>query len=409
MAVTRFVDPFFIVGCGRSGTTLLRVMLDSHDDVAVPPESLFIPDYLRSDKPAPVLRQALLREYEIREWGLAASEADLADCDDGAALIARIHELYAHSKGKKRWGQKTPRLVRHGRLLKQHFPGARFIHVVRDPRAVANSLMRSNVHRSNALYAARRWNNDVAAGLELEPVLTVAYEALVTDPEPELKRICEFLGLDYSPSMLSYTQKSVDYSAFYQDIHKKLADKPDPNRINAWRDKMDPRDIAVVESQLAVEIEPLGYERLGLEGSRSYTTWLRLQRYFGFAGQIFYYLRKRRSYLSSFVGRKRRLGLLRDLLSTRFFLQKPEHEEQRVPGHPPDACGQCEHERGRFRQVRGGHDHEHHFAHADTCGNGNDEKPDGPGQCKGPHEDGQRRLGKARDKQCVGQSDQHPG
>ena len=320
MAAKRLVDPFFIVGCGRSGTTLLRVMLDSHDDVAVPPESLFIPDYLRSDKPAPVLRRALLREYEIREWGLEVTEADLEGCEDGAALIARIHELYAQSNGKQRWGQKTPRLVRHGALLKQHFPGARFVHMVRDPRAVANSLMRSNVHRSNALYAAKRWNNDVAAGLTLDPVLTVAYEALVTDPEPELKRICDFLGLAYSPSMLSYTQKSEGYSAFYQDIHKKLADKPDPNRINAWRDKMDPRDIAVVESQLAVDLGPLGYERLGLEATGGYIAWLRLQRYFGFAGQIFYYLRKRRAYLSSFMGRKRRLGLLRDLFSTRFFL-----------------------------------------------------------------------------------------
>lgn len=295
-------------------------MLDSHDAVAVPPESLFIPDYLRSTRPVEVLRRSLVREFELREWGLSVSESDLADCGDGAALIARIHERYAASKGKQGWGQKTPRLVRHGPLLRRHFPTARFIHLVRDPRAVAHSLARSNVHRSNALYAARRWNNDVRAGLALDPVLTVQYESLVSQPEAELERVCEFLGLEYSASMLSYSHKSDEYGAFYKDIHKRLADRPDPNRINAWRDQMDRRAIGVVEAETAGLLEDRGYEALGYDSPAGYRAFLRLQRWGGFAGQLVYYLRRRRSYLTSFVGRKIRLGLLRDLFSTRFFL-----------------------------------------------------------------------------------------
>ncbi len=299
---------------------MLRVMLDSHRDVAVPPESLFIPDYLRSGKPVATLRRALPKEFELSEWGLEVSEDDLSDCADGAALIARIHELYARSKGKSVWGQKTPRLVRYGGLLKRHFPTARFVHVIRDPRAVAHSLKRSNVHRSNALYAARRWRHDVDAGLALDPVLEIHYESLVSQPESELRRVCAFLGLDFSEGMLDYAGKSGDYGAFYGDIHKRLADKPDPARIDAWRDRMDPRDIGVVESEVGDRLERLGYGRVGAGYPAAYPWYLRGQRWLGFAGQIVYYLRRRRRYLSSFIGRKVRLGLIRDFFSTRFFL-----------------------------------------------------------------------------------------
>jgi len=154
--------------------------------VAIPLESLFIADYLRSTvRWSPdQIKQHIVREPELREWGLRVSVGDLGKCRTVGEVIVRLHELYAESKGKKHWGQKTPRLVRYLPLLADHFPDARFIHLVRDPRAVVSSLIRSEVHRSTPWYGARRWVMDVQAGLDFETqhperIMRLSYEALV--------------------------------------------------------------------------------------------------------------------------------------------------------------------------------------------------------------------------------------
>jgi len=316
--------PFFIVGCGRSGTTLLRTMLNQHSQVAIPLESLFIADYLRAapDTPAATFRQLILKEYELSEWGIPFAPADFEGCVTAKEFIDRAHDIYARHFGKTIWGQKTPRFVRYGRLLKRHYPEARFINVIRDPRAVVSSLIRSNVHHSNVYFAARRWLRDVQAGLALQEdypgdAISIQYETLVKSPEDTLRQVCAFLKIDFEPGLLTYHKKgTAEYGEYYAQIHAKLNEAPDPTRIEAWRKHLLPRQVALIESVCGETMRSLGYaaEYGERPANKGYILYLKGQRVWGLGSQIFHNFITRRGYLTSFLRRKIRLSLLVDTL-----------------------------------------------------------------------------------------------
>lgn len=263
-------SPFFIVGCGRSGTTLLRSMLNQHSRLAIPFESLFMIDYLRAQERVSVetLKSVLLKDYEFANWNLQVERHQLAGIETATELMDRIHELFLSKTGKKRWGQKTPRFIRYWRILKRHYPESKFLVMLRDPRAVASSLIRSPLHRSNILYAARRWRMDVEAGIELkgslpEDVLEVRYEELVTEPEGVLRAICRFLGEEYEDGMLRYhLSGTAKYNRFVSSIHGNLNRPPTPDRLKAWRAHLSERQVNLLEYVARKQIRELGY---GLE------------------------------------------------------------------------------------------------------------------------------------------------
>ncbi len=317
-------EPFFIVGCGRSGTTLLRTMLNHHPEVAIPLESFFIVDYLRTPKTVPLsrLRSMLNDEYELKEWGLDLTGETFDGCETPRQLITKLHERYTAEHGKTRWGQKTPRLIRFGDLLKTNYPKAKFIIVLRDPRATVNSLMKSNVHSANVLFASKRWAADVREGLALkqtypDDVLEIRYEDLVTEPEQNLKRVCDFLDIAYDPAMLDYHESGVkEYSSYYDQIHARLAQPPQASRIDAWRDELKPEDIAIIEAICGDLMEQVGYQSPEQRGKvhRGRIARYTLLRMPGMVSQVIYYSTKRRGYIFNYARRKLKLGLFwRDL------------------------------------------------------------------------------------------------
>jgi len=316
--------PFFIIGCGRSGTTLLRTILNRHADIAIPLESLFIIDYLKAAASHEIsfLIPMLVREPEIAEWGIRPQVDDFAGCHTISEVIVQLHHIYLQANGKKCWGQKTPRFVRETALLRDHFPDALFIHVVRDPRAVVNSLIHSDVHHSNAYHASLRWRMDVEKGLELEDkhpegVLRVHYEDLVRNTENMLQKILEFLGLAYNPAILQQDDSSVaEYSKFYQNIHANLDRKTTDQYIDKWKDKLSNADIEVVEALTHVDMQRLGYEPVIQNPvlPRGYKTRARFHRLIGLVRQTIRYLRYRRKYLLFLIWRKGKLGSLFNFL-----------------------------------------------------------------------------------------------
>jgi len=322
------VHPFFLVGCGRSGTSLLRGLLNAHPLVAIPLESLFIADYLRSTVRWTLdqIKQHIVREPELREWGLRVSVGHLGRCHTVGEVIVRLHELYAESKGKEHWGQKTPRLVRHLPLLADHFPDARFIHLVRDPRAVVSSLIRSEVHRSTPWYGARRWVMDVQAGLDFEAlhperIMRLSYEAMVEDPEPRIEAIMEFLGLELVPGQLEAGMGTQEYSEFYANIHANLEGGVTDRFVEHWRSHLAVKDVALIESTAAPLMDALGYprENQGLEPPRLFRLRAGWRRLGGLVPQLWRYLRYRRSYLLHLIRRKWRMGLLGEFLTEIYY------------------------------------------------------------------------------------------
>ena len=135
-----------VLGVRRSGTTLLRVMLDRNPALAVPDESYFVPQLARRHRgtvePASFVDD-LRRLPTLAEWGLSADAvaARLRPGMTTGEAIAAVFEAYAAERGKPRWGDKTPLYMQHLPLLERLFPEARFVHLIRDGRDAALSFL----------------------------------------------------------------------------------------------------------------------------------------------------------------------------------------------------------------------------------------------------------------------------
>jgi hypothetical protein len=242
----------FVVGCSRSGTTLLRAMLNSHPELAVPPESHFA--LARS---ARSLRRALRREPWFALWEIAAPDVRRLDCADA---VRALFAAYAATRRKPRYADKTPHYVSHLPRLAARFPEARFVHVVRDGRDVALSLLEVPWGPDTIEEAALLWRRRVlegrAAGLPTARYRELRYDALVADPERQLRALAAWLELDYDAAMLAYPDHSLTVP--HPEHHRRLGLAPTPG-LRDWRREMAPEDAARFEAVAGDALAELGY------------------------------------------------------------------------------------------------------------------------------------------------------
>ena len=269
--------PLFLLGVSRSGTTLLRVVLDGSPGVAIPDESFFVP--LLARRHGPRVRVAaflddLRRIPTIAAWGLAAEDVAprLRDGLGVGAAIAAVFEAYAEQAGKPRWGDKTPMYMRHLALLERLFPTAQYVHLIRDGRDAATSFLqmpegtftRTWAHPESAAEFACMWRIEVRGARALgERVgegryLEARYEDLVAEPERVVRSICDFAGLPFAPAMLEYAG-SVDVSA---KPHQQRLLQPPTARVRDWRMEMRDEDARAFERIAGDLLAELGYEVL---------------------------------------------------------------------------------------------------------------------------------------------------
>jgi Sulfotransferase family len=266
--------PLLILGVRRSGTTLLRVMLDRHSQLAVPDESYFVPQladrHLRRVDPDEFVDD-LRRINTATDWEVSVDKvrARLAPGMPVGAAIATVYLVYAEERGKVRWGDKTPMYMQNLRLLERLFPDALFVHLIRDGRNAALSFLElpsglvteTWMHPSAPVDFACQWRNEVAAarrlGRRVGPrYLEVRYEEMVEDIEAGLQRICDFAGLDFEPAMMEYAGK-VDVSA---KPHQQRLLQPPTSGVRDWRTQMQPEDVAAFETVAGDLLTELGYE-----------------------------------------------------------------------------------------------------------------------------------------------------
>jgi len=273
----------FVVGCGRSGTTLLRAILDSHPDVAVPDEVSFV---VRFARPHYALRYGWPRGYDpaaaaglllgnesFRRWGLPDDEARAALTGPPAptsyaATVRRAYAAYAARAGKPRYADKTPMHVLHLRRLGRMFPEARFVHLVRDGRDVAASYRSVAWGPSGIDDAALLWRRRVSAGRRAGPRLgpgryrEVRYEDLVAEPERVVRELCAFLDLTWDDRVLSYHERAGEVIAAtrFPAAHGRLAQPPTPG-LRDWRRELSAAEVARFEAIAGRELEAAGYER----------------------------------------------------------------------------------------------------------------------------------------------------
>jgi hypothetical protein len=270
--------PLFVVGSGRSGTTMLRLMMDAHPDFAIPPESHFIPRmwairdrYRRGGRlDAMALAEDLFPQFRFREWKIPADAVrrriEKLDDPSFAGVMDAFFLAYAGEHGATRWGDKTPGYVLEMDLLAELWPDARFVHLFRDGRDVALSFLQRKWAR-HLPEAAELWayrsETGRRAGQKLGPgrYLEVRYESLVDDGEAELARICAFIGLDLRPEMLRYYERKGDVLSEKEQRHHEHEGKPPTKGLRDWRTEMSPRDVAVFEAIAGETLTAFGYER----------------------------------------------------------------------------------------------------------------------------------------------------
>lgn len=261
------MGPVFIAGCGRSGTSYLRTIVDAHPDVFIPSESLFIPDYLRFGRfvPERLLRWLLFHEPQLLCWyDYGAFETDSIE-----QTIAAIHKKAAGKCGARIWGQKTPRFIRHVGLLNKAFPGIRWLLIHRDPRGVAASMKRSDQHTYSVVRACRRWLNDNRMIIDIHRdgtspsnLLPVRFEELILNYDEMLEKIFSFLSLDpINRDDVNRLGRPVFFKRSRFRINTVRGDlTPDPEIIDKWREVLTPREIRYVEQTCAREMNILGYK-----------------------------------------------------------------------------------------------------------------------------------------------------
>ena len=276
-------DPFFIVGTGRSGTTLLQRMLSAHPRITIPPETQFFSRFDPALKFTDPLRERDVGAYLERVardpwWGeLGLSIDDYQDhLESGARdapsmLLWFLRRLSDGADADTRFGEKTPHHEKRVARIAGLFPSARIVHIVRDPRDVVVSLRREawwpwksvqRTARSVRLTLRRQLFNERALG---DRYCRVRYESLVEDPESELRRVCAFLGEDFDPAMLRYREAGATGFLASESAWKELSTKPlDPSRIGRWRERLTRRQAACVDRWVGRDmLSAYGYEPSG--------------------------------------------------------------------------------------------------------------------------------------------------
>jgi LPS sulfotransferase NodH len=266
--------PVLVLGVRRSGTTLLRVMLDRHSQLAIPDESYFIPqlaDRHRGPIDVDAFVDDLRRLPTLREWDVdvEAVRARLRPGQPSGEAIGAVYEAYAEGQSKERWGDKTPMYMQRLPMLERLFPTALYVHLIRDGRDCALSfaqmpegiVTRSWAHPQDAAGFACQWRAEIVAARELEKrvgprMLEVRYEQLVADPERVLRRICDHVGLAFEPAMLDYAG-SVDVT---RQPHQQSLTRPPTPGLRDWKTEMPPADVQAFEAVAGDVLAELGYE-----------------------------------------------------------------------------------------------------------------------------------------------------
>lgn len=276
------MNPYvFIVGCPRSGTTLLERIVNAHPDLAIVHESRWIARLYEerrgltaSGLVTPKLAERLCQPRSFVPFDLDGEEmARMVAQHDGApfrGLVTELFDIYAERHGKPLAGDKSPGYVRYLPLLQELWPAAKFVHIVRDGRDVFLSVADwgkgaarfASYATDPAVTVARWWEWYVRLGREAAESLGPAryyelkYESLVAEPELEVARLCDFLSVPFEAQMLRFHEGRTRDNP---RLDAKKAWRPVTTGLRSWRQQMDRADAGRFEAVAGQLLAELGY------------------------------------------------------------------------------------------------------------------------------------------------------
>ncbi|MEZ5084186.1 MAG: sulfotransferase [Bacteroidales bacterium] len=279
---------FFIIGRPRSGTTLLQTLFDAHPHVQIPPESPVIKecfDRFRgvhdwNKQEIHQFADYLFRVIKFKEWNIDKNKLlhRLLNYEGKLTFNTVIHIVYlnyqsVYNKGEiKILGDKNPSYSKFPEKMKAIFPDAKFIHIVRDYRDHILSMQRVNLLNSNLPLISYTWRKSQIKTFRFaqrfpDSIMAIRYEDFVKNPESNLKRMCEFLDINYDQSVLTYHEKE---EAFKKEFKMKTSNlfhgnlfKPiNSDNVNKWKSEMSQKDILKADFYVGKFAELSGYERI---------------------------------------------------------------------------------------------------------------------------------------------------
>jgi protein-tyrosine sulfotransferase len=257
--------PIFIGGAGRSGTTLLRVMLDSHPRIACGPELKILPRIASWWHECQTKYGGFLHPYQVGKDDVDALFAD---------LIRGILDRYRSAQGKPRVAEKSPNNVTVFFALHHIFPASPLVHVIRDGRDVSASLLTMDwktpdgqplPYTQDPVAAAQYWLNCIRSGRSFrdslpasqQTYLEIRYEDLVNRPEPTLRTLLAFLGEDWHDSVLDYhTQpRNLAGESSAAQVSRPLYG----SAVQRWQQDLSPGQKQAIKPLIADTLIALGY------------------------------------------------------------------------------------------------------------------------------------------------------
>ncbi len=276
--------PILMIGKQRSGSNLLRLMLNQLPGIAAPhpPHILqrmmpLVPNYgdLGQDKNFAQLVDDVCRLVELNPvpWeGVVLDRADVARRCRARSVVAvfgAVYDVLAETQGAQTWLCKSMQNVMYLPQIDAYYPGAKYLYLFRDGRDVAVSFRKAVVGEKHYYHIANEWATAQRLAIKQRSItpperfINVSYEELTSRTEDTMRRLCAFLGVEYSPSMLEYhkseeARRAADSSALWGNVVRPVMS----DNTRKFLREASEEDISIFESVAGDVLDALGYERV---------------------------------------------------------------------------------------------------------------------------------------------------
>jgi len=275
-------SPIFIVGIVRSGTTLLRSILNSHPNITIPKETSFfylIEEYQKNNKITTFSKKEVDQFWnwysqnrrftylELNKNEVKKKIDLLKDSKDFKNVLDAVMYTNLVVNKKNRWGEKTPGHEMYLDKIFEFYPKAKVIFMIRDPRSIYASQNNVPWGKQFVSVVIKRWNISIKWFKKFENdnrLLLINYEDLVNNPSNTVKSICEFIGEDFYNEMIEDRIKLTDKkvkgnwtSKYENEVNRGIDNKS----LSKWKSELSNFDISVIENVCDKEIFDKFYDR----------------------------------------------------------------------------------------------------------------------------------------------------
>lgn len=265
-------EPIFIVGCPRSGTTLLTVLLDRHDQIAMPPETHFFLHLPWNWRSAKYTHEELVDYFvdQTHMWDMkldrdAVLDRFRADEPTFPNFFRRALEEFGGRSGKVQPGEKSPVHLSYIPRIVEMYPEAKILWLVRDGRDSVMAILRAPDFPKNVRRSSHLWRRTILEGLRHERdwprnVLRVHFEELLRNPKAEMERVSRFLGVEFQERQLDSGVQSGVVMTKELNYKGRALGQLDLSKIGEYRRQATPDQLRVMDAIMSRALRTMGYE-----------------------------------------------------------------------------------------------------------------------------------------------------